>query len=447
MSVTAVAQLGNRGADLASVIAPGADGSVVIGTHFKGTLSGQGAAMTARGGGDVAFVGFDRELSPRWSRHFGGTGLDEVRALVPFGDGFAAAGFFAGDAGFGDNERKVPNVTSQGGSDGFVAYIDARGAPVELQRVGGKQADHVRSIVALDDGGLLVGGHFQAASRLAPGSAGVVIGAGGTDVFVQRLDAGRRVLWARTFGGIGDDELSALAQLPGGGTLLLLRHDRPIELRVADEARTITPRAGHDALLLWLGHDGRVVRAVSIASSGSDELHHVAALDADTIVLAGEFQGDQRWSFDSVSSGQSLRSRGSTDVVVLYLDGNGRPRAQQQFGSAGPDTADTLAVSGGDAWLAVGWQGRMSLSGRNAVESADTSALLLRLGQDGSASDWLAFEGEGVQKITALAAQPRHVWVTGIFEGSLAARGVSKPFAPAGKSDVFVARVDLPDRD
>ena len=147
------------------------------------------------------------------------------------------------------------------------------------------------------------------------------------------------------------------------------------------------------------------------------------------------------------SSEPGAPAREPIDVVVLFLDARGRLLGQRQFGSIGPDTADALAADGRDAWLAHGWQGRLSLGTKHAIESTDTSALLLRIDREGPADHWLAFDGEGVQKIMALAVQPRRVWVTGVFEGSLTARGIAKPIESAGKSDVFVARVDIPSQD
>ena len=452
LSVAAIARVGNRGADLATAIAVGRNGGVLVGMHFDGALEtarGKGRDkqedMVGRGGGDIALVAFDRDLSPRWSRQFGGSAHDEVRSVVGVGAGFAFGGFFAGGAGFGD-ATAPPALTSQGASDAFIGFVDAQGKPLASQRVGGKQADHVRALATLDDGGLLVGGHFQAAARFAPGPQGVVIGAGGTDVFVQRLDVDRQVRWARTVGGAGDDELAALAALPDGGAILLMRHDQPIRLRVTAKSASVAPGSGHDALLVWLDANGDISRTVSIASTGPDELHHLALLDDGTVVVAGEFQGEQRWAVGA-AGGAPLRSLGSTDVVILFLDASGRPLEQRQIGSVGPDTADALATDGRNAWLALGWQGRLSLGTKHAIESSDTGALLLRIERGGPADHWLAFEGEGVQKITALAAQPGRVWVTGVFAGGLTAPGSAKTIESAGKSDVFVARVDTSAQD
>ncbi len=449
LTVGAVARLGNRGADLATAIAIGSDGGVLVGMHFDGVLQtarDQGRnkqeGMVARGGGDIALVAFDPGLSPRWSRQFGGTAHDEVRSVVGVGAGFAIGGFFADGAGFGDGSA-LPFLTSQGASDGFIGFVDAQGKPLAAQRVGGKQADHVRALVTLEDGGLLVGGHFQAAARFAAGPQGVVIGAGGTDVFVQRLDVDRQIRWARTFGGTGDDELAAMVALPDGGAILLMRHDQPIQLRIEGKSVSVTPGSGHDALVVWLDANGDISRTVAIASTGSDELHHLALLDDGTLVVAGEFQGEQRWSIGS-SRSAPLRSLGSTDVVVLFLDSSGRLQEQRQIGSVGPDTADALATDGRNAWLAVGWQGQLSLGTRHPIESEDTSALLLRVDRGGPADHWLTFEGKGVQKITALATQSGRVWATGVFGGELTAPGMAKSIESAGKSDVFVARIVIP---
>ncbi len=442
LDVAAIIRIGNRGADFAN--APGVlpDGTVALAVRFRGTLAtGAAADLEALGGGDIAVLGLDRALRTRWTHRVGGVGHDESLAVAAVGPDAVVGGFFTGTAGIGDASADQ-QVTSQGGADGFLARFTAAGRPNGLQRIGGKGADLVRVLVAAPGDGLVVAGHFQQASRLAPGPSGVVIGAGGTDIFVQRLDASGAVLWARTFGGAGDDELAAAAALPEGGTVLLLRHNQRVEVQIGARKLAMSAEGDHDAFLLWIDDQGTTTRVVPVVSPGHDTLHLVGAAADGSIVIAGEFQARQQWSVGG-SQTRALESLGSSDVVVLRLDATGSFQSIQQLGSEGPDTADALLVRGDETWLAIGWQGRLRMEGATLAETIDTSALLLHMNGAGHVRSRLEFEGKGVQKITGLAASPKSdVYATGVFEHQLSVRGLPTALKSAGKSDVFLARID-----
>ncbi len=160
----------------------------------EGSEEVEGLALTADGGliasgstdsfadpnGDAWLIRVDGDGQVRWQKTYGGPGDDwlvDVQA-TPDG-GFIAVGF---TRSFGAGQEDV-----------WVLKLAADGTIHWQKTYGGPKTDQGWSVALTPDGGYLVVGATES------------FGAGRADYWVLKLDASGNVVWAKAYGGPGDD--------------------------------------------------------------------------------------------------------------------------------------------------------------------------------------------------------------------------------------------------
>ena len=127
-----------------------------------------------------------------WDKTFGGSSDDSANAIVQTTDGgYAVAGY--------------TNSKGAGGYDMWVIKLDASGNKTWDKTFGGSSYDSANSIVQTTDGGYVVAGYTKSK------------GAGGSDMWVVKLDASGNKTWDKTFGGSSYDSANSIVQTADGG--------------------------------------------------------------------------------------------------------------------------------------------------------------------------------------------------------------------------------------
>lgn len=122
----------------------------------------------------------------------GGTGNDYAYSIKRTSDGgYAAAG---ATTSFG-----------AGSGDFYIVKLNAGGLLQWTRTIGGTGNDEAKFIVQTSDGGYAVAGFTQS------------FGAGNSDFYIVKLDAGGNLQWSRTIGGPGEDVALAIVQTTDGG--------------------------------------------------------------------------------------------------------------------------------------------------------------------------------------------------------------------------------------
>jgi hypothetical protein len=178
-------QFGGEGyLDAGTGVATNAAGDIFV----TGTISGLSVDL---GGGpltggaddpDVLVLALDAGGRHRWSRRYGDTSQDGGRgvALTPSGD-VLVTGYFGGLLRFGDRDE----IASAGGSNAFVAKLDAKGGELWIHGYGGSSAELGTSVAATPSGDALAGGSCQGTIDFGTGA---LAGNGYFDQFLVRLE-------------------------------------------------------------------------------------------------------------------------------------------------------------------------------------------------------------------------------------------------------------------
>lgn len=152
--------------DWAFSITPTSDGGFALG----GVTGGPGTY------GNFWLVKINQNGDSLWSRDFGGADDEICFDLVQTSDGgFALAG--------------IIEYQEREDTDFYLVRTDSEGNLMWARAYGGESDEFLGSIITTPDGGFMIAGETESQ------------GAGGSDIWLLRVDREGRPLWSRTFGG------------------------------------------------------------------------------------------------------------------------------------------------------------------------------------------------------------------------------------------------------
>ncbi len=209
-------------------------------------LAGQTTSFGA-GQQDLYMLRTNSDGDSLWSHTYGGADADEGSALAVVADGYLIAGStrsfgpgsisgylvrtdLAGDSlwtrAYGGNGADSFNAIAScrdgcfiltgtttsfgaGGSNLYLLKIDSTGTPLWSQAYGGDGDESGHAVVETADGGYAVAGSAD------------LLGNGDLDFYLIKTDSDGNLLWSRTYGGASSDIANSLAKTPDNGYLLL----------------------------------------------------------------------------------------------------------------------------------------------------------------------------------------------------------------------------------
>jgi hypothetical protein len=334
-------------------------GNVLVTGYFAGTIDFGGGPLVSSIDGSIFLVKLDTSGSHIWSKSFGDMGNPIAFGVAADSTNSAIiTGALAGSANFGGG-----TIASAGGSDIFVAKMNASGSHLWSKRFGDVKNQHAYRVVTDSADNVLLTGSMEGKVDFGGGS---LSSAGGEDVFVAKLDLAGAHLWSKRFG------------------------------------------------------------------DGSDQYAYgIATNSADDVLVAGTFDGTMNFG------GGSLASIG-TDAFVAKLDAGGAYLWSKRFGDMGSQSATAIATDGAGAAYVAGNFTNVINFGDKALVADGPSAFIVKLDAS-SAHVWSkGFSNSAINSIATDGSG--NVYATGAFSGEADFGG--GPFASAGGSDIFIVKLD-----
>jgi gliding motility-associated-like protein len=426
----------------------------------------------------LAFSGLARAQTPPWelatsgSPNQSGTALTYATAVDAHGNVFVT-GQFSSTVVFGKTV-----LTSQGGTDIFVAKWDATAQAFTWATSGGSKGDDRGRGIAVSGTGIFVTGYFNGDNK-ATIAGQELYGAGIYDVFVAKYvdtstgstPATSSVAngWATSGGGSDQDEGTAIA-VNGTSIYVTGYFGSGHNMYIAGNSLPGTGRNTSDMFVAkYVDTSTGSTPATSSFANGwatsgggtRDDWGSDIAVNGTSVLVIGDFTSNTDPIPISIA-GQALTGAGYLDVFVAkYVDtSTGSTPATSSFangwatsgGGTSDDWGEGIAVNGTSVFVTGSFN-----SGHNTLLAGQT---LTGKGQDdvflakyidtstGStpatssvANGWaISAGGKGDEQGNSLVVRGTSVFVTGYFSSGTPASIAGQNLSGAGGYDVFVAK-------
>jgi hypothetical protein len=330
-----------------------------------------------------------------WTRQFGTSGTDHVRAVAVDDDGnVIIAGSTTGDL----------EGVNAGAPDAYVRKLDAQGDHLWTRQFGTDGADYASAVVVDQGGDIIVVGYTT--GDLDGANTGV------HDAYVRKLDPQGNHLWTRQFGTSSSDFTEDTAVDQTGNIFVVGATHGDLEGANAGSLDAFVRKVDSDGNHLWTRQFG---------TDNADYANSSAVDQNGNVFVAGSTYGD----LDGANAG-------GYDAYVRKLDPQGDHLWTRQFGTSISDYAEAAAVDA-DGNVIVGGNTWSDLEGANA---GSTDAYVRKLDAQGDHLWTRQFGTDAGDYVNAVATDHLgNVVITGDTWGDLAG-------ANAGGQDAFVRKID-----
>jgi len=202
--------IGGNKIDYLSCIRQTADGGFILGGESQSKISGDKTA-NCRGDYDYWVVKVDQDGIVQWDKTIGGNKKDYLYSIQQTSDGGYIVGGYSQSGISGDKTQ-----ASRGDYDYWVVKLNSTGSIVWDKTIGGNNGDFLYSIVPTSDGGYLLGG--TSGSKISGEKTQDQYGY--TDYWIVKIDQYGNVLWDKTIGGSDEDYLYCVKKVSTGGFIL-----------------------------------------------------------------------------------------------------------------------------------------------------------------------------------------------------------------------------------
>lgn len=209
-----------------------------------------------------------------------------------------------------------------GGEDAYLVRTDSEGELLWARTFGGPGEDNGWQVEELSDG-LLVAGFTSS------------FGAGGFDCYLIKTDSNGELEWSRTYGGEGKDRCWGMVAAGDGGNVLV--------------GETTSEGAGEeDCLLVKVGSGGEELWSRTFGGERSDRCFSIARAEGGGFVLAGQTYSD---------------GAGDRDAYILKTSSSGEFEWSKTFGGAASDVGHSVTAVPDGSFLMTGYTTSLSESG------------------------------------------------------------------------------------
>jgi len=223
------------------------DGAFILGGHTSSFGPGQH---------DFYLVKIDQFGDTLWTRSYGSTQGDYLRSIELLEADFTYYIATGETAGFGVGGTDILAINVGGFS----------GDTIWARTFGGSGSDYANGIKGTIDGGLILAGNTTSS------------GAGGADILLVKLDFFGNLIWAKTYGGPGQEFGNAIETMPDGGFVIV-------------GSTTSFGDGLKDVYMIRTDASGDTLWTSTYGSTGNDDALSVAQTTDGGIVLTGFTDG------------------------------------------------------------------------------------------------------------------------------------------------------------
>ncbi|MFN8310464.1 MAG: SBBP repeat-containing protein [Chitinophagales bacterium] len=384
----------------------------------------------------------------KWAKSLGGGDRSVGHAItVDASRNVITGGYFSGTVDMDPSATTANLISATTSFDCYVQKLDSSGNLLWARRMGGDDDDETNALAADASGNVYAAGYFNTSIDFDPLHSGTVTGvaAGAADFYVVKFSPSGNVLWAKTFGGSGNDKATGLALDAAGNIFVTGTFEGTADFDPSAATVARSSNGDRDIFVLKLSSSGSYVWVQTFGSVDADNGNAIALDHANNVVVTGSFQNTV--NFDPVSV-HNLTAYGYGDVFILKLDNSGNYVWAGAVGGADYDDAGRgVAIDKANNIFVTGiYRGDVDLNPGVAVDSFSwhsyNDVFLLKLTASGTYA-WARVMGGGSwdEGYAVTTDTFGNVYSTGYFGGSATFNEVGPVVLTSnGGSNVFIQK-------
>jgi hypothetical protein len=293
---------------------------------------GQDKKEAGKGGNDFWIIKLDASGAEQWQKTIGGSGQDDLTAVIQTRDGGYLVGGSSASEKTGDKSQP-----SRGNLDYWIIKLDRKGT-IEWQKTyGGQYVDQLRSIEQTKDGGFIAGGYSNSPDDGDKTDKNYGIG----DYWILKLDSKGGIQWQKTFGGDKDDQLYAIHQTYDEGYIVGGNSNSGVS-----NNKKKSNEKGTDFWVVRLDASGESVWQETYNFGKADILTSLTENPDHTFLIAGYAQSEV--------TGKRKDDEEINDYIALKINEKGEELWHRAVGSAGEDILRKLIETRDGGYLLAG---------------------------------------------------------------------------------------------
>ncbi len=316
-----VRPFGGPGNDMATGVAIDLSGNVYVAGASDGALTIGGSSFGANGATGTFLFSLDPLGNVLSAKAYGGDSFGTLAKVAVSANGtIGLAGSYKGTIDFGGG----PLTAAMGSYAGFVAEFDGGGNLSFANSLGTSSTTMAQGLAFKSDESVAVVGSFSGTGQFGTTTLTSV---GQNDVFVAAFDSAGNPLWAKSWGGITNDEGRGIAYDANGNLIVTGGFSTSVDFG----GGAVTSKGGTDAFVMKLNASHTLAWVQTFGGTLTDEAVSAAVDTSGELLVGGLFES-------TVSLGsQTLTSAGDKDIFAVKMGSTGSTTWAKQFGSAEAD--------------------------------------------------------------------------------------------------------------
>ena len=335
--------IGAIGADIAYSSAIDSEGNIIIVGSYEETVDFDPGAgeylLNSAGSTDIFVLKLNSDGEFIWVKGFGGS-LDDIARNVTIDN---------------DNNIYVTGCSTYTTTkDVFIYKLDADGNTIFTKKLTG-DSDNLALNVKTKNNNIYISGYFTGTTDFNPGTGNYeVTSAGDKDIFILKLTGEGNFIWAKTYGGIGQDIANALCLDDNNNLYIVGDFQDTVDFNPSSTTSGLTISDDNDDMfLLKLDSAGDFQWIEKFGGSGSGIAYDVKIDNLNNIIIGGWFSYST--DFDPGAANYILTSANDYDMFLLKLNQFGSFVWAKSMGGGLADRIRSIAIDNENNIYATGY--------------------------------------------------------------------------------------------
>lgn len=274
--------------------------------------------VSTKGTPDIFILKLDAAGNFVWAKGFGNLGSDYGSSVKADATGNVyTTGTFSGSMVFNTSSGNLV-LTSAGATDIFVIKYNSSGVFAWAKNMGSTGAEMGTSMALDAAGNVYTTGSFSGTADFDPDAAtSNLISAGGTDLFISKLDADGNFVSAKRIGGTGNDQGNAITLDVSKNIYATGYFNSTVDFDPGAATSDLTSAGSGDIFILKLDATGDFAIAKSMGGAGDDIGYSLAIGNSGNLFSTGTYNGTA--DFDPGAATFNLTSTGGADLFISKL--------------------------------------------------------------------------------------------------------------------------------